>query len=237
MLCKIADLIVDVPEVGDLVPRCQEYRFDDAESGIGADIIIRTDLFRPEAWVNFSREWRHYCETGVDFQVSIMNFDGIVLHASAVEYEEKIYLFSAPSGTGKSTHTRLWQTTFGPDVHVINDDKPALRFVDGKWYAYGTPWSGRGPNMNRKATLAGICFLKQAEENSIRRLSRAEAVQKIVWQTKRRFSELDKLDLMLSHVDKLVRQIPVYELENRPEPEAARLSYETMRRGAQEAGL
>ena len=88
-----------------------------------------------------------------------------------------------------------------------------------------------------KVPLAGICFLKQAPENRIRRLNNAEAVQKIIWQTMRRFKTSEKMDLMLSRVDELVRQIPVFELENRPEPDAARLSYETMRKAAEEMGL
>lgn len=85
--------------------------------------------------------------------------------------------------------------------------------------------------------MAGICFLKQAKENRIRRLNQQEVIGRIMTQTIHRFGSLERLDLMLSHLDKLVQMIPVYELENRPEPEAARLSCETMRRGAEEVGL
>ena len=236
MLCKIADLIVEIPEVGDLVPRCQDYRFDNAKSSIGADITIRTDLFRRDAWDGFSGDWYIYLETGAQFYLNLLEHDGIVFHASAVEYQGKAYLFSAPSGTGKSTHTRLWQSVLD-DATVFNDDKPSLRLIDGIWYAFGTPWSGTGVNCNAKVPLAGICFLKQASENKIRRLSKFEAAQKIYWQTGHTFKGVERLDFLLSHVEELVRQIPVYELENRPEPEAARLSYETMRRGAEELGL
>ena len=79
--------------------------------------------------------------------------------------------------------------------------------------------------------------MKQSKENRIRRLSASEAVERIIWQTIYRFKAEENLDLMLRQVDRLVREIPIYELENRPEPEAARMSYETMRRGAEEAGL
>ena len=146
------------------------------------------------------------------------------------------YLFSGPCGMGKSTHTRLWQQTFGPAAQIFNDDKPALRLLDGKWFAYGTPWCGKdGINQNKKVPLAGICFLKQAPQNRIRRLTCQEAMTRVISQTLRKFNKMESLDLMLRHVDKLVRQIPIYELENRPEPAAAQLSYETMRRGGQEA--
>ena len=161
-----------------------------------------------------------------------------MLHASAVELDGRAYLFSGPCGMGKSTHTRLWQQTFGSAAQVFNDDKPALRCVDGKWYAYGTPWCGKdGININMKVPLAGICFLKQAPENRIRHLSPVEAVQKIISQTRRKFAQVENLDLMLRHVEKLAFEIPVFELENRPESEAALLSYETMRRKAEEIGL
>lgn len=235
MLHRIADLIVDVPAVGDMVSRCQEYRDQDA---VGADIIIRTESFRPDAWKSLSRDSYYYMETGTHFHLQLMRHDGLMLHASAIAYNGKAYLFSAPSGTGKSTHTRIWQSIFGESAQVFNDDKPALRCIDGVWYAYGTPWCGKdGININMKVPVAGICFLKQAPENRITRLTQQDAAQRIIWQTMRRFNLVENLDLMLSHVDNLVRSIPVFELANRPEPEAALLSYNTMRQAAEEIGL
>ena len=88
-----------------------------------------------------------------------------------------------------------------------------------------------------KVPVAGICFLKQGAQNSIRRLSSGEAVSKIVSQTIRKFKDAESLDRLMCHLDKLVRQIPVFELENRPEPEAALLSYNTMKQAAEELGL
>lgn len=238
MLCEIADLIVEIPEAGDLVPRCQEYLCDASSAKNGADIIIRTDLFRKDAWSGLNEDQTVYMESGTQFEAHLLRHNGMRLHSSAVELDGKAYLFSAPCGTGKSTHTRLWQSVFGEKARVFNDDKPALRYVDGQWYAYGTPWCGKdGININMKVPLAGICFLKQADQNHIRRLNNKEAVQKILWQTVHQFSLAERMDLMLSHVDSIVRNIPVFELENRPEQEAARLSYETMRRAAEEMGL
>ena len=235
MICKIADLITEVPEAGDLVPRCGDYRYD---GELGADIVIRTEDFRPDAWKPLTGNDYVYCESGSHFHGQLLKFGGMMLHSSAVVVDNRAYLFSAPSGTGKSTHTRLWQQIFGDGAEVINDDKPALRCIDGTWYAYGTPWCGKdGINVNRKVPLAGICFLKQAPHNRIRRLTSAEAVQSIIWQTMRRFRLAENLDRMLNQVDSLVRSVPVFELENLPEPEAARLSYETMRRAAEEIGL
>lgn len=132
----------------------------------------------------------------------------------------------------------LWQQLFGEQACRFNDDKPTLRFVENQWYAYGTPWCGKdGINVNKKVLLAGICFLQQGDENKIRRLDPWEAVPNLLNQTIRRFKDPAKLDLMLSNLEKLVQEIPIYELVNRPELDAARLSYETMCQGAEEAGL
>ena len=234
MLCKIADLIIEVPAAGGLAPRCSEYLWH----GDGQpDIIIRQEDYRPEAYDPAAGEdMVAYMESAVQFCTYLLRFDGLYLHASAVEMDGQAYLFSGPCGMGKSTHTRLWQQTFGPAAQIFNDDKPAMRLWDGKWFAYGTPWCGKdGINQNKKVPLAGICFLKQAPQNRIRRLTCQEAMTRVISQTLRKFNKMESLDLMLRHVDKLVRQIPIYELENRPEPAAAQLSYETMRRGGQEA--
>lgn len=236
MLCKIAELLVEVPDEMVDLALFRDYLWNE----IGKpDIVIDPSRFRPELYLDGIRpEMLTYMETGRLFSVALLAHSGLHLHASAVALDGKAYLFSAPSGTGKSTHTRFWQQVFGEAAQVFNDDKPALRYVDGQWYAYGTPWCGKdGINQNKKIPLAGICFLKQAKENRIRRLAASEAVQKLLWQTIHRFRTVENMDRTLAQVDLLVREIPVFELENRPEPEAARLSYETMRRGAEEANL
>ena len=234
--CKVADLIVEVPSADGLAIRCEDYVWDDKE---GADIVIRTELYRREKYdKRLGDETVAYMESAYQFYLELVNYGGFYLHSSAVVLDGRAYLFSGPCRAGKSTHTRLWQSTFGPDAHVINDDKPALRRIDGKWYAYGTPWCGKdGINMNEKAPLAGVCFLKKAPENKIRRLSKFEAMQRILGQTIYKFQSEERLDKLLGSLEVFLNEIPVYELENVPEPEAAKLSFETMRKGAQEAGL
>lgn len=235
MRCNIADLITTVPSAGGLASRCAAYL---CENSAEAQITISEDGYRPERYpASWTEEMVAYMESGNQFYRELIHFDGFFLHASAVVLDGRAYLFSGFSGAGKSTHTRLWQQLW-PDAKVINDDKPALRRIDGRWIAYGTPWCGKdGINLNARAPLAGICYLKQGTKNEIRRLSRQEAMQRILAQTIRKFPDRDKLGKFLGLLESLLEQIPVYELENLPEPDAARLSYETMRRGAQEAGL
>ena len=235
MICKIADLIAEVPEAGGLAPRCKDYLYHGTDC---ADVIIRTELYNRDRFPNMCENDLAYMESARQFYRALLDYDGFYLHSSAVELNGRAYLFSANCGVGKSTHTRLWKSTFGEAAKVFNDDKPAIRCLDGIWYAYGTPWCGKdGININMKVPIAGICFLKQANHNQIRQLSKKEALHKIFPQTIYKFKDVNKLDLLLGHIDKLIQQIPVFELENRPEPDAARLSYETMRRKAEEIGL
>lgn len=218
-----------------MLSRSRDYKIEDV---LSADIIIRADLYKPGKWENLSENGNIYMQSGAQFYRQLLDFDGLMLHASAVALDGKAYLFSGPSGMGKSTHTRLWQQMFGKKAVVFNDDKPALRRINGVWYAYGTPWCGKdGINVNIKVPLAGICFLRRGQENMIRRIDALQASSYIISQTMRRFKDADMLDKMLTQVDRLVNDIPVYELYNKPEPDAARLSYATMYNGALEAGL
>jgi hypothetical protein len=236
MLCKIADLIAEIPTADGLAVRCKDYLHN--ETAV-PDIVVSKDRYRWDIFpTNTLPETVAYMESGAQFCRQLLKYDGFYLHASAVVRNGKAYLFSGHSGAGKSTHARLWVNTFGGDTHIINDDKPILRCVNGIWYAYGAPWCGKdGINLNEKAPLAGICFLKQAPHNRIRAMAPAEAMQSILGQTIHRLDEVQQLDALLHHLEGLISQIPVYELENCPEPAAAQLSYETMLRGALEAKL
>jgi len=235
MKCLIADLIVEIPEAGGMAPRCRDYLID---TPAPADIVIRQEEYQmlPVYGQSLAAMANH--ESAGYFYMNLLRFDGMLLHASAAVLDQKAYLFSGHSGVGKSTHTRLWQQCFGDGVQIINDDKPALRLIDGKWYAYGTPWCGKNDiQMNKKAPVAGICFMEQGSENRMRRLEPAEAVPLVMGQTLYRLCKQENLVRLLNLVDALIRTVPIYLLVNRPEPAAAHLSMETMCRGAEEAGL
>lgn len=225
MRCLIADLITDVPAAGGLASRCKDYLTSEHAA---PDITIVESKYRPERYPQGGESLVAYMESAYQFYLELVNFDGFYLHASAVVVDGRAYLFSGHPGAGKSTHARLWLRQF-PGSYIINDDKPALRRIDGIWYAYGTPWCGKdGINCNQKAPLAGVCFMKKTDHNAIRRLASFEAVQAILSQTIYKFQNVQALDKMLAHLELFLKEIPVYELENRPEPEAAILSHATM---------
>ena len=110
MLLKVADLYAEVPEAGGMAPRCRDYLTEDK---VSADIIIRAELYNMEKYTVFSYEYAAYMNSGSQFYRELLKFSGFMLHSSAIEYEGRAYLFSGPSGRGKSTHTRLWQSLFG----------------------------------------------------------------------------------------------------------------------------
>ena len=228
MNCIISDLTVFIPATGDMPQRCEKYLIQTKENS--ADIIIRADLYDFKRWPAILDENDAiYMESGHWFYRGLLDFNGMMLHASAIEYNGKAYLFSGPSGMGKSTHTRLWQSVYGDAVQVFNDDKPALRRMDDGWYAYGTPWCGKdGINQNKKVPLGGICFLKRGDENKIRRLDNKEAMQNVLWQTTRKLKDPKKMMALLDLVDKLIREIPIFELECTKDESAAILSSKTM---------
>ena len=236
MLCKIAEILTEVPAAEGLDLRCRNYLW----SGEGTpDIIIREDAYRRDRYAShIGPATVAYMESAYQFYRKLVEFGGFYLHSSAVVLDGRAYLFSGPPRAGKSTHTRLWQSTFGPDARVINDDKPAIRLMEGRWLVYGTPWCGKdGINENASAPLAGVCFLKKAAENKIRRLSSFEAMQKILSQTIYKFDQAAELDRLVELMNRFLEEVPVYELENLPNADAARLSFETMRRGAEETGI
>lgn len=234
MLCQIAELLVEVPASDGMGQRCLAYA---SWSNRAPDIVLHEAQYQIDQWPTLGRSDAVYLESGFCFYGALLRHGGLMLHASAAAMGGKAYLFSGQSCIGKSTHTRLWQAVFGDAVSVFNDDKPALRRIGGRWIAYGTPWCGKdGINRNESWPLAGICFLVRGTENNITRLTPAQAVPRILSQTTYRLYPAE-MDLLLGHVDKLATEIPCFELASVPEQAAARLSYETMRRAAEEEGL
>lgn len=236
MLCRIADLIVEIPAAGGMDTRCREYLI---ESNAIPDIIIKEEQYNASKYEGaLDKNTIAYIESTRLFCYQLLKYNGIYLHASAIELNGQAFLFSGRSGIGKSTHSRLWKQLHGNKAHIINDDKPILRWIDGIWYVYGTPWCGKdGINENRKAPLAGICMLKQAEENSIVRLTKLEAMRTIMPCTLHKWRKKEDMERLLDLIEKLLEEIPIYKFENKPEVSAAVLSYETMLQATKKAGL
>jgi len=228
---KIANLIIQMSTFGRTLSQAEPYRCEPAEP----DIVIQSNWQAlQQAQPHLNDEDCEYLSTGGSFYRQLLNFDGMLLHASAVVLDGRAYLFSAPCGTGKSTHTKLWLKVFGDRAYMLNDDKPALRFEDGAWYAYGTPWSGKHDiSTNIRVPVAGICFLHQAKENTIRPFSGTKAIFALLEQTARPAGAALRLQLM-TLLDKLLTNLPVWEMGCNMDPQAAQVSYEAMSGGRKE---
>ena len=223
---RITGLTVEMDSFGRTVTQAKPYLIEPAKP----DIVISSDWHSlQENQPHLSKEDCEYIVTGSSFYNQLLNFDGMMLHASAVMLDGWAYLFSAPSGTGKSTHTALWRKVFGEEkALILNDDKPALRLENGRFYAYGTPWSGKTDmNLNRRVPLAGICMLGRGESNEIEPFAGAQAVHALLEQTVRP-KNAEKTVKLLELMDKLFAEVPVWKMRCNMDPQAARVSYEAM---------
>ena len=160
----------------------------------------------------------------------MLEFGTMLFHGSAIAVDGTGYLFTAKSGTGKSTHTRLWREYFGDRAVMINDDKPLLRVTDSGVWVCGTPWDGKHRlSMNANVPLAGICILERGAENRIRAITPKEALHMLMQQSHRPGSPAAVIHLM-DTVDKLMTKIRFYRLECNQDPGAALVAYEGMNR-------
>lgn len=150
----------------------------------------------------------------------------LLLHGSTVAVDGQAYLFTAPCGTGKSTHTRLWRELFGDRAVMVNDDKVFLQLrQDGVW-AYGSPWTGKhGIGTNISVPLKGICFLQRGTENRIQKALPEKWQPELIHQCfmpEQRYFPL---------VSQLAQMIPLWEMSCTKDPQAATIAYEAMSRG------
>ena len=152
----------------------------------------------------------------------------ILLHGSTVGLDGAAYLFTAPCGTGKSTHTRLWREVFADRALMVNDDKTFLRLTDDGVLAFGSPWSGKhGLDTNVCLPLKGICFLQRGKENVIRRATSEECLPELRHQSM--IPEDPQLaQTALDLIDQLAQSVPLWSLECNKEPEAAQVSWQAM---------
>lgn len=165
------------------------------------------------------------------FAEHLICHDTLLLHGSTVAVDGEAYLFTAKSGTGKSTHTRLWRQVFGDRAVMVNDDKPFLRITETSVTAFGSPWSGKhGLDTNISVPLKGICLLERGAENIIREAKPEELMERLLHESYRpldpcstgRYTDL---------VTALAKTVPLWRMECTKDPEAAVVAHSAMSRG------
>ena len=155
-------------------------------------------------------------------------YDTFLVHGSAVAVDGWGYLFTAKSGTGKSTPARLWQELLGDRLVYVNDDKPLVRIAPDGAVIYGTPYDGKHHRSSDVAVpLRAVCFLRRGQENSIRVCSTRDAFPRLLQQV---YTPADQeaLRRTLSLLQALTARVKLYELACNMDPEAARVAFEGM---------
>lgn len=166
-------------------------------------------------------------ETARQFYLQLLHHGGFMLHSSGVVVDGEAYLFSAPSGTGKSTHTEQWLKLFGERAKILNDDKPAIMLRD-TITACGTPWSGKSDlNLNLEVPLRGICVLERSAENFIEPLPAEKAVFALLDQTLRPEDE-EEMSILLDFLDRVTSEVRIWRMGCNISTQAARVAYEAM---------
>ena len=212
---RIADLNIGVENQSDF---SKKYMKDYLISDASVDFVVSVN----DAMIEYEKEiavekvpepcyeltgiLRYICE------IILEKYNGFFLHCSCLMYEGNAIVFTAKSGTGKSTHARLWREHLGDKVTMINDDKPIVRYLNDEFIIYGTPWNGKHSISNNiKAPIKAIYYLHQAKENRVERCDPISSISKMLSQTilpdnKRIMNEL--LDMM----EKLVCNVPMFDL-------------------------
>lgn len=172
---------------------------------------VEIQLFNQRRHPIFSLTDYEYMYSGGAFQNRLATLGGGVLHSSSIAYNGQGIAFSAPSGTGKSTHTRLWKEVFGDAVEIINDDKPAIYFDGEQAMLCGTPWSGKTAlNRNRVVPLRAIVFLERGEKNAIRRLNTVDSMFHLTTQIARPYYDETLGVHLLDFTERLLANVPIY---------------------------
>ena len=140
----------------------------------------------------------------------MMNYNAFLMHAAVINIDGEGVLFTAESGTGKTTRVLLWKKAFGKRMRVVNGDKPILRFVRDQLFACGTPWRGKEHmGENTSVPMRAVCFLERGEEVSIRRMDSKEIMKRLFKQVL--VPNNPKLmAIFMNLMERFVREVPFY---------------------------
>ncbi len=166
--------------------------------------------------------WTAYAMMGV-------KLGAVPVHSSVVVCANRAVMCLGESGTGKSTHTRLWLENIA-DTHLLNDDSPIVSLIDGEIRVYGSPWSGKTDcYLQESHPVAGLLRLEQRKENSIRRLGVVESFTALQPSCPPSLAKDEHcMDLLVDFISHVIEHVPVYRMGCLPNAEAARLSHKNL---------
>ena len=226
---KIADLDIKINPVYDYVKEilspymCDSLNFDFEVKFSRMDIIEHANEFDNEFSLGY---YENSMILDSVYKTILEKYDGFFFHSSCLAIDNKACAFTAPSGTGKSTHTALWRNMLGSRVVMINDDKPIIRKKDGVFYAYGTPWMGKsGIGNNVKAPLKAVFILKRSEENRVMKVSPSKVIKELL-EAAMIDSDRQMVTNLLELINDFLGRVTVFELFCNKDIEAAKTAYD-----------
>jgi len=224
---RIADVTVEIDNKYDYIRHlCRNYITDSPASfSVSATDceILREDTDGE----NFPPEYLETLAIYRKITEKLSHLDAFLMHGVLISVEEHGILLCAESGTGKTTHASLWKKLLGERLRIINGDKPLIRLIDSLPYGYGTPWCGKEEiNENARVRLCDVCFIKRAEENSVRELSKSEVLLKLIPAV--HFPDGDGAAKVLESLDTAARSIRFFEISCNMDISAAKIAYETI---------
>ena len=230
MIYDIAGLRIDIQNKYAYTTKfCQNYLSADQTAPIDLVATVTEEQFAEEK-KNSEQFSDGYIENICLYRsicLQLPQLDRFLLHASVLECNGSGYAFLGRSGTGKSTHTKLWLDHI-EGTRVVNGDKPILQFNGTEFMVYGTPWNGKeGLGCNATVPLRGLCFLEQAKENSIRKLTPAETSNRLFKQVLLPQDE-ESVVATLDLLDKMIAVTPAYLLKCDISETAVKTSYEAL---------
>ena len=181
---------------------------------------IRVPKYDIQEWITkWGREDDPYTEFGLSaFRASdhLLLFDKCVFHAASIIWKGKAFLFTAPSGVGKTTQLRNWQQLYPDETEIINGDKPIISIEREEVWVYSSPWKGkeRIGNDSLSAQLGGIIILEQGIENIIKRLNPSQSVSQILRRFLCTVESEDIIRLMCGIEERIISSIPIWKMNN-----------------------
>ena len=217
---------------------CEEYRTDGEPDFVveifQEDILAEREKSKKSAEAE-GRRWQEFSEAYLEelavyrkISEKMPEYETFLFHGSCIAVDGIGYLFTAKSGTGKSTHARLWREYLGKRAVMVNDDKPLIRVGEGESIIYGTPYNGKHGLGNRMAVpLRAICLLERSEDNWIKPITKMEAFPLLVQQAYRPSNGV-ALAKTISLLEKMADGVRLYRLGVNMSPEAAKMAWEEM---------
>ena len=244
---KIADVLMDVSSQYEMLAEyCRDYMVEDSAEEVSERLVLTMEDIEKERTIaeksgepvstlgsqqNMPQYSPQYLETLAALR-KIADFmpekDCFLMHGAVVAWKNQGYLFTAPSGTGKSTHLALWKKYLGDQAEVINGDKPILKVTEDEVWVYGTPWAGKEQwQVNKKVALKGICFLERGEKNSIQKIDSFSALPFLMRQVY--FTDAPQsAGKTMELLDQMLKIVPLYKMKCDISKEAFECSFGAM---------